>query len=389
MDRRVFIKLGAAAAVWPALITPSAWTAESTAADKLDVHVDPRIELYETVLNLGPFRGLKNEDGVVEARVVTPFDFAYQREVEKRFSPFKDHPAVKIYGEMATQGLFRFGHPPSVMLHLSDPPGLEEKIPIDDFLVKMAGDRGKLTEFIEAMRGFARDSDFMAFFRGHRDFYRRLAEGYRKNMEWNYIGDLEEYYGAQQDGYHLILVTLSHPGGFGPRIKTSDGRYEAYAVIGPKSVKDDNPEFGSGDSMRRLCWHEFSHSFVNVMTDAHLEDLKEPLGLLESRKLPAPVVERIKAAGMWDVHLCDQAGEYVVRGVTTRLAFKKLGTERGTAALNDEIKQGFTHLEAICKRLEVYESHRDKYPALKDFYPGIIAAFRDLAQRPAPSSSGR
>lgn len=383
MDRRAFIKLGASAAVWPALITPGAWTAEPTAADKLDIHVDPRIELYETVLYLGPFRGLKNKDGAIEARVSTPFDFAYKQEVGKRFSLYKDHPAVKIYGEMATQGLFRFGHPPSVMLHLSDPPGLGERIPMDDFLFKMAGDRGKLNEFIEAMRSFARDSDFMAFFRENRDFYRRLAQGYRKNMEWNYVRDLEDYYGAQQDAYHLILAPLSHPGGFGPRIRTSDGGYEAYAVIGPKSVKDDNPEFGSGDSMRRLCWHEFSHSFVNVMTDAHLEDLREPLGVLESRKLPAPIVERIKSAGIWDVHLCDQAGEYVVRGVTTRLASRKLGAETGTAAMNEEIKQGFIHLEAICKRLEIYESHRQQFPALKDFYPEFVAAFRDLAGGPA------
>ena len=383
MDRRAFVKLGATAALWPALTIPRARTNESTAADNLDIHVDPRIELYETVLYLGPFRGLKNKDGVIEARVSTPFEFAYKREVEKRFSPFKDHPAVKTYGEMATQGLFRFGHPPSVMLHLSDPPGLVETIPLDDFLVRMAGDRGKLDGFIEVMRGFARDADFMAYFGEHRDFYHRLAQGYRKNMEWNYVKDLEEYYGARQDAYHLILAPLSHPGGFGPRIKTSSGGYEAYAVIGPKSVKDDNPEFGSGDSMRRLCWHEFSHSFVNVMTDAHLEDLRGPLGVLESRKLPAPIVERTKAAGIWDVHLCDQAGEYVVRGVTTRLAFRKLGTETGMAAMNEEINQGFIHLEAICKRLEIYESRRQQIPALKDFYPEIVAAFRDLAGGPA------
>jgi hypothetical protein len=380
MDRRDFLKAGGAAALWPGLMVLRARAGQSEDTDRLDIRSDPRIEIYGVVLYLGPFRGLKDEDGVIRSRVVTPYEFAYKREVDARFGRFKDHPAVKICGEMAEEGLFRLGHPPSVMLHLSDPPGLETKIPIDDFLIRMAGGREPLDAFLAAMRAFSRDSDFMTFFQDHGGFYKRLAAEYRKAMEWNYVRDLEEYYGARQDAYHLTLATLSHPGGFGPRIRTPEGRYEAYAVIGPKGVKDDIPEFGSGDAMRRLCWHEFSHPFVNPMTEARVGDLRESLGVLESRKLPAPVVERIRAAGMWDVHLCDQAGEYLVRGVTTRLAFRKMGAESGRAAMAEEIRQGFVHLEAICGRLEAYESRRDRYPALKDYYDEIVAAFRDLAR---------
>lgn len=383
MNRRDFIRLGTVAVLWPGITTWPRRALQSGPWESLSIEVDPRIELYAVVLYLGPFRGLKNKDGAIEARIVTALDFAYRREVDQRFSPFKEHQAVKLYGEMATQGLFRFGHPPGVMLHLSDPPGLEERIPVDDFLVKMAGDRKKLDAFIQAMRGFGRDTDFMSFFGDHGAFYQMLTESYRKNMEWDYVEDLEAYYGERQDAYHLILAPLFHPGGFGPRIKTADGRYAAYAVIGPKTVKDDRPDFGSGDAMRRLCWHEFSHSFVNVLTEAYLEPLRDPVGRLESRKLPAPVIEGIKAAGLWDIHLCDQASEYVVRGVTTRLAVKRLGPDRGAEALEREKKEGFVDLEAICKSLERYEGHRDKYPALKDYFPQLIATFRELADREA------
>lgn len=378
MDRRDFLKLGTAAALWPGLTAPFARAGRTTDATRLEIGADPRLELYGVVLYLGPFRGLKNAEGVIQARVVTPFEFAYKREVDARFGRFKDHPAVKLTGEMAEQGLFRLGHPPAVMLHLTNPPGLEERIPVDDFLLKMAGGRNALDAFLAAMREFARDSEFMAFFESHRDFYRGLAEGYRKNMEWDYVADLEDYYGMRQSAYHLVLATLSHPGGFGPSVRTPEGDYEAYAVIGPKQVRNDLPEFGTGDAMRRLCWHEFSHPFVNPMTEARLEGLRKPLAVLETRNLPAPILERIKAAGMWDTHLLDQAGEYIVRGVTTRLAFRKMGSESGKAALEQEIMQGFTHLETICKRLEVYEANRDTYPELAAFYPQIIAAFETV-----------
>ena len=65
------------------------------------------MELYAVVLYLSDFKGLKNEQGVIEARVVTELDFLYRREIERSFSYFKGHPAVRTYNDMATRGLFR------------------------------------------------------------------------------------------------------------------------------------------------------------------------------------------------------------------------------------------------------------------------------------------
>jgi hypothetical protein len=379
VKRREFIRIGAAAAFLSNFAASKNRSEKLEARDRINIRVDPRIELYSVVLYLSDFRGLKNEQGVIEARVVTDLDFSYKREIDRRFSSCKGHEAVKIYSEMATGGLFRFSHPPSVMLHLSDPPLLEEKIQIDDFLIKMAGSRTKLDIFVQGMRFFARNTNFMDFFKGHETAYSQFAADYRKSMEWDYVKDLEEYYGHGQDSYHLILAPLFHPGGFGPRIKTPEGHYQAYAIIGSKGVTGDRPHFGSGDSMRRLCWHEFSHSFVNHLTDLHLGELRGPVGALESQKLPGQVMEQIKTFGLWDVHLADQASEHIVRAVTTRLTFLRLGKEKADEVLELEKREGFPHLEAICECLDKYERQRDKYPTLEDYFPQIVAAFEKLA----------
>jgi hypothetical protein len=175
------------------------------------------------------------------------------------------------------------------------------------------------------------------------------------------------------------LAPLFHPGGFGPRIKTPEGHYQAYAIIVSKGVTGDRPNFGSGDSMRRLCWHEFSHSFVNHLTDLHLDRFRRPMGVLESQELPAQVIEQIKTFGLWDVHLADQTSEYVVRAATTRLSAIRLGQEKANQALELEKNAGFPHLNAICACLEKYEKQRDEYPTLKDYFPQIVAAFEKLA----------
>jgi len=379
MKRREFIRIGAAATFLSNFATPQNQLKRPQQRDRFSILVDPRIELYAVVLYLSDFKGLKNEQGVIEARVVTDLDFSYRREVDRRFPSYKGHAAVKTYNDMATQGLFRFGHPPSVMLHLSNPPLLEEEIPLDDFLVKMAGSKAKLDEFVQNMRLFARDANFMDFFKGHETAYSQLASDYRRSMEWDYVKDLEDYYGYRQDSYHLILAPLFHPGGFGPRIKTPEGYYQAYAIIGSKGVTEDRPNFGSGDSMRRLCWHEFSHSFVNHLTELHLDRFRRPMGVLESQELPAQVIEQIKTFGLWDVHLADQTSEYVVRAATTRLSAIRLGQEKAEQALELEKKAGFSHLDAICECLEKYEKQRDKYPTLKDYFPQIVAVFEKLA----------
>jgi hypothetical protein len=57
----------------------------------------------------------------------------------------------------------------------------------------------------------------------------------------------------------------------------------------------------------------------------------------------------------------------------------RLGQEKADQALELDKNAGFLHLNAICVCLEQYEKQRDKYPALKDYFPQIVAAFRKLA----------
>jgi len=202
MKRRDFIRLGVAAAFMCNFAAGQEMALKSGPGDRTHIYVDPRIEMYSVVLYLSDFKGLKNEDGVIEARVITELDFAYRREV-----------------------------------------------------------------------------------------------------------------------------------------------------------------------------------------DSNLNCLRGPMGILESRKLPLQVIERIKNLGIWDVHITDQTSEYILRAVTKRLAFNKLGPEKGQRALEDEISQGFPHLDVICQCLEQYEKQRGKYPTLKDYFPQIVSVFAGLAEKPAANRS--
>jgi hypothetical protein len=338
----------------------------------INVSVDPRIELYSVILQLSDFRGFPGAD------VLTDFDFPYKQEVISRFSPFKQHQAVKLYNELSKKG-FWFGHPPSAMLHLSNPPELDKKYPVDKLIIKLAGGNENLDNFFECIRQFSNDSNFMDFFQAHKKIYDKWIQDYEKSLNSDWICDLEQYFGCSQNSYNIILAPLFHAGGFGPRARINEGVYDAYLIGGPSKVYEDSLIFGSIQHTR-LFWHEFSHSFVNYLTDSYIEQLKDACLVLQPG-----VKEKLKEQGMnedwWDIHISDWVSEHIVRGVTTRLSYLKSGEETGNSILRDEIRAGFPYVGEICKSLEIYEKKRDFYPTIKDYYPEIIKVFKELAEK--------
>lgn len=212
----------------------------------------------------------------------------------------------------------------TAMLHLGDPPALAERVPVDPFTVRMAGGREPLDAFLGAARRFAADSGFMEWYHDRRPAHVSMVRGARSLIERDLIPDLADYYGERRRAYTLVLAPLAHPGGFGPR-------------------------------------------------ERHLPRLRPPVS-----RLQADIREEVEAHVPWDVHVADWVSEHVVRGVTTRLAFRELGREAGEAALRRELRS-FPHVAEVAERLESYERRRDRYPTLGDFFPRLVALFEGLA----------
>ena len=84
----------------------------ATAQQRLDVRVDPRIELLGVVQLLA--------GGIPTA---TALHFPYRERVEAHFGRFGDHPAVAMLRRLAKHG-FVFDAPVIALLNCSDPPEL-------------------------------------------------------------------------------------------------------------------------------------------------------------------------------------------------------------------------------------------------------------------------
>jgi hypothetical protein len=224
----------------------------------INMTVDPRIELLAAVQAISGYDE--------KFHLITNQDFSYKKDMKDYFSSFSDHEAVKTFDNLSSVS-FSFDAPPTAMLYLSNPLELKVKQDFNDYLKNRVGE-ASLKKFAEQINKFAKDTKFDEFFNNHRDFYKSVVD---KNAEVmgnsNYIDNLEQYYGMKQNSYNIVLSPMFHSGGFGPRVENENGNYDVYSIQGPASVKDDTPMFGDEGGFRYLALHEFSHSFVNPLSE--------------------------------------------------------------------------------------------------------------------------
>jgi hypothetical protein len=332
---------------------------------RIAVKVDPRIELMAVTQILADY----GWTGLLSRQ-----DTPYRRDVDAWFAPYKNHPAVKRFAELAKAG-YTFDGPAGTMVCLTAPPELKLEGSPEQCGAPRAGGAESLARWLEQLRALAAESDFMTFFRAHAGFYAMLAEATGKNLPRDYAADLENYYGTKQGSYTIVLAPLL-VGNFGPRLERPGGTFDIFGILGGGGGSGSMPQFGSVESLRGLVWHEFGHSFLNPEIDR----LKEAVA--RSGKLLEPIAARMKqqAYGNWHTAVI----EHIDRAVEVRLAYRELGEEAGESTLGRELANGFAYVEALAERLKEYEQQRDRYPAFRDFAPRLVAVLDELAGRELP-----
>jgi hypothetical protein len=335
------------------------------AQQRLDVRVDPRIELMAVTQILADY----GWTGLLANQ-----DTAYRRDVDAWFSSFREHAAVKRFAELA-KGNYRFDAPASTMVCLTALPELRLDGDPEECGAARAGGARNVLAWVDELRDFARASKFDAFFRAHAGLYRLLEEQTRKKLLKDYAAPLEAYHGVRAGSFTIVLAPLLS-GNFGQRHRRRDGRFDIYGILGTDRASEGIEQFGTVESLRRLVWHEFGHSFSNP----EVERLRERLS--NSGKLLDPIAAKMGASAYSDWFTT--AIEHVDRAIEVRLAFRELGEDEGERAIDYQKAQGFAYIEPLARRLEEYERNRDRYPTFEAFAPRLLAVFDELTASDLP-----
>jgi hypothetical protein len=145
-----------------------------------------------------------------------------------------------------------------------------------------------------------------------------------------------------------------------------------YNLISALQSENGIPGFGTKERLREMTWHEFSHSYINLLVDANWASFEEFSGLMNGVQYRPPLDSMY--VDNWAICVY----EHLVRAVTIRLAYIELGKEIGDRELKAHMDLGFKYLPELCKALEQYENNRAEYKTFIKFLPEILKVFESL-----------
>jgi hypothetical protein len=293
--------------------------------DGIQLIADPRIELLAVVQMLA--NGNSN---------LTEIDRRYEKDVKSYFVPEADHPAVQLFTKLSKDNAGFAASAGQLLLGYSALPELAGPAP---------GDKD-LAQFIDALRDFARSSEFSRFFAGHKPFYSAVIGRAQRNAALT-RGYWEAYTGMPLRDRKLILSSLVTGNGSS---KCGDTR------LAPAST--------SLLSLGTLAQASEAETFLS--TEGGPEGLNKP-------RPNKP--EGADSATAWPKILTANPvlREQVVRAVFARVAGLSRGDSAGRLAVQREVRNGYTMVPFFEARLRYYEAHRDQFATLANFIPQLIA----------------
>lgn len=320
---------------------------------RVNICVDPRLELLASIeLNSGFYN-------------IVDYHSEYKNDMKKYFRSVRNHQVIKMFRSLSKEGLY-VDVPPDFMLHLSKVPDLEIEYEIDDELINLFTRDDRTTDlFLQNLRNYAMQANLQLFFDQQDNYYWEKINNMKSIIsKRDYVKDIEDYYGIKQSSYNIIISPLFE-GNYGLRLPSNDNRFNLYAVIGGSDYKDNQDN--SDDVLRDLIWHEFSHSFINPITDKYIDLIENSEVNFESIK------EDMREQGYTSWYTT--INEHIIRAVTVRLTEIVYGEDAANKLIYEEKEKGFIYIDSLCSLLQYYENHRDEHSTIEHYYPYLLEAF--------------
>jgi hypothetical protein len=324
--------------------------------------VSPQIELVSIVQTI-------SEYPTVFGFLMQKESFPYKQEVLKKFGPFKDHPLVTWFNTISAQPRkMNFSAPSNLMLYADEYLDLRTDLNFDDFVVSRAGGLDSLRRFLDLLKDFAVRSGFNDFYESHTGYYTGIiADTIAQLDSVDHIKELEAFYGTKQKSYAIVLVSLYSHVGYGNSIVYKDGEREMFDTMGPQKIKDGAPFFGDKLYLKYLSRHEFSHPFVNPLTEKYWDQIKDYAKNYDS----IPEAAKKNVCGDWQ----ECINEFIVRAVSVYLASLE-SKELGLQVYAEEKSKGVSYLDPLLAALRTYADNRSRYPNFESYYPKVLEVFK-------------
>jgi len=347
---------GIAAVVVPLILL---WTASTATAQEIRVGVDPRVELMNILFRLA------GNDEYKRCRVP-----AYDKAIEQRFAPFRDHQAVLLARSLG----IRFFAPTNLGVHVKDVQTLAEVVPFDrpDIRLFDPWNVGQVRDFLSAVKVFEADTKFQDFLRSQQPLYNTTnarAHAVVQGIDLAWFG---RFFGMRPPGRFVVVPAVANgTSSYACRTLGGDGVGEYYSV--PSVWKVDAQGLPLLDSdWRNTTVHQFSHLYANPAVDKFGPRLERA-----ARQMYQPVAGAMQGETFnnWKVMMY----EYVVRAATIEYVLEHDGPEAGAKLTGSDKEHSFFWINELVELMGQYQLDRKQYPTFESFMPRLVEFFDKVA----------
>ena len=334
------------------------------------MYISPEMELMAGVLTQTDWIKQRGPSGIGNE---------YYRALKEFMYPYRNHQAVQLAQKMVNRG-FQYDAPCAFICHLGSLPNLPIVYEYNERVLSTGGGRAQLEALRLALIDLAKESRFADF----------IAEWQLKFSQWvaekqfdseTTIKWLEDFAGGTASEFHLIFAPAMFPGGgYSVSIEHLNGSLLTYQIIREYGHSTGKPEFHDGESLKALSLHEWGHSLLNPAIDAY------PALIRELQPLFEPVADEMRRQAYGNVNFFMY--EQVVRGMTSLAVEEFQGKQAAESHIRSHEQQSFYLTRQVMEILRQYQAERNKYPAISDFIPVLVAKLKEqnLVKPPAKGS---
>jgi hypothetical protein len=272
--------------------------------------------------------------------------------------------------DLQNKKYFMYAAPVQFMLSFSALPELKQQTDYPADMVKRVGNKETLENYRATIESFAKESNFETFWKSNEEFYNKILDFTVSDMAGaDIVKAVEDYYNEKQNSYNIIISTLAY-GSYGHKIEVSKNKYDIYSCTVTRDYKNEIP-YLTRVALLRNAVHEFSHSFVNYLTEKYSQRVAASELLFQ----PIKSAMNQQAYGSWE----ECVNEHMVRAINIRIHELNWGKEISQKMQGDEKANQFIYIEPILNKLKEFEAARNKNNiTFSEFYPKFLDLFDSL-----------
>lgn len=325
---------------------------------KIQVQVNPYLEYIGSILMTGNYNEITAP--VIGYGLINEEKNEYSEEVRQFFEIYRTHLVYEFTDAMIPNG-FTFSRPVELALSFGENADFIQRYELSKLCLEYCGGTDKIHSLVGMLKALEKESGYRLFYNRAKSYYDSYLETARRVTEAHpYVGLLEAEYGKTQGAYQLVITSLIN-GNFGIKFEDEESKQShLYAVLSTNGLC----------LSPYLLFHEFSHPFINPLTERYDELVNKYADAYE-RLAPYKLSGFLSGYGDWQ----ECVNEHLVRAMGIHLLRKCNLCEEAEEQLRQDMFCGYKYIPLLLENYAYYDRNREAYPDFESFYPELLKVF--------------